>query len=98
MAGARELRKTLTVWRGAAVMLNIVLGAGLLTLPGLAVKQVGQAALLSWVLCAVASLPLLAVFTILGRRFPDAGGVPHFAERAFGRVPYVVGSFIFLAP
>ena len=39
-----ELSRSLTVWRGTAILLNIVLGAGLLTLPGLAIGSLGAAA------------------------------------------------------
>lgn len=91
-----ELRRTLSVWRGTAMMLNIVLGAGLLTLPGLAVQAAGTAALAVWLTCAVAAVPLLAVFAILGRRFPDAGGLAAYMKRAFGEPGYVCASFLFL--
>jgi amino acid efflux transporter len=50
-----SLNKSLGVFRGAAILLNIVIGAGLLTLPGLAVRQSGQFAIYAWLICAVAS-------------------------------------------
>jgi len=78
------LSKSLGVFRGAALLLNIVIGAGLLTLPGLAIKQLGDQAFSSWIVCAVSALPLLAVFIVLGRRYPEAGGVTAYALRAFG--------------
>ncbi len=90
------LQRTLGPWRGTALMLNIVLGAGLLVLPGLAVKQAGDAAFLVWVICALAAAPLLGVFIVLGRRYPDAGGLASIAGRAFGRPAYVAASFLFL--
>jgi amino acid efflux transporter len=90
------LRKPLTVVRGTAVMLNIVVGAGLLALPGLAFRDAGPYAFLSWVFCAVAAAPLLGVFLILGRRYPDAGGVARFAELAFGRPGYAAASLVLL--
>ncbi len=90
------LQRTLGPWRGTALMLNIVLGAGLLVLPGLAVKQAGDAAFLVWVCCALAAAPLLGVFIVLGRRYPDAGGLASIAGRAFGRPAYVAASFLFL--
>jgi amino acid efflux transporter len=90
------LQKTLTARRGTALMLNIVLGAGLLILPGLAVKLVGDHAFIAWLSCALASVPLLAVFVLLGKRYPNAGGIPHFAAKAFGPLFYILASFIFL--
>jgi amino acid efflux transporter len=91
-----ELRKTLSVWRGTALLVNIVLGAGLLVLPGLALERVGSLALSAWLICALVTLPLLAVFVVLGQRYPDAGGIAHFASRAFGRYAYVSASLLFL--
>lgn len=90
------LRQPLTVWRGIALMLNIVIGAGVLALPGLAVEQVGDHALLAWGVCALAALPLLAVFIVLGRRYPDAGGIAHYAKVGFGRSGYAIASFLLL--
>ena len=91
-----DLKKSIGVWRGTAMMLNIVLGAGLLTLPGLAVKTAGSSALLVWLVCALAAVPLLAVFGILGRRFPDAGGIAAVMKRAFGEYAQVGATFLFL--
>lgn len=90
------LRQHLTLAQGTALMLNIVLGAGVLILPGLAVREAGDLALVSWIVCGLAALPLLAIFVILGRRYPNAGGISHVAGRAFGRPAYIVGSLLFL--
>jgi len=91
-----ELARTLTPLRGAALMLNIVVGAGLLALPGLVIEVAADHALWSWLICAVASLPLLTVFIIMGRRYPHAGGIAHFARMAFGQPGFTIGSLIFL--
>lgn len=91
-----ELARTLTPLRGAALMLNIVVGAGLLALPGLVIEVAADHAVWSWLICAVASLPLLTVFIIMGRRYPHAGGIAHFARMAFGQPGFIIGSLIFL--
>ena len=91
-----ELVKTLSAMRGAGLMLNIVVGAGLLALPGLVVDAVGKYALWAWAICAFAAIPLLSVFIIMGKRFPNAGGIAHFSEMAFGSAAYIVTSVIFL--
>ena len=91
-----ELAKTLSATRGAGLMLNIVVGAGLLALPGLVVESVGNHALWAWAVCAIVAVPLLSVFIIMGRRFPNAGGIAHFSEMAFGSAAYIISSFIFL--
>ena len=91
-----ELVKTLSATRGAGLMLNIVVGAGLLALPGLIVEAVGDHAVWAWAACAIAAIPLLSVFIIMGRRFPNAGGIAHFSEIAFGPAAYIIASFMFL--
>jgi amino acid efflux transporter len=90
------LRQHLSFAQGTALMLNIVLGAGILILPGLAVQEAGRLAFAAWVVCGLAALPLVGVFVILGRRYPNAGGIPHMAGRAFGRPAYIIGSLLFL--
>jgi amino acid efflux transporter len=90
------LKRTLSVWRGAGLMLNIVIGAGLLALPGLVVDQAAGQALWAWLACTLVAVPLLAVFVIMGKRFPNAGGIAHFCEMAFGRSLYGAASFVFL--
>lgn len=91
-----DLPRTLSVWRGTAMMLNIVLGAGLLTLPGLAAQSAGASAPLIWALCALASAPLLVVFALLGRRWPGAGGLATILSKSFGRFGYIAGTLLFL--
>ena len=54
-----DLNKSIGLWQGTGMMLNIVLGAGLLTLPGLALMVAGDAALTIWIACALAAAPLL---------------------------------------
>lgn len=90
------IQRSLGVWRGTAVMLNIVLGAGLLILPGLAIGEGGEAALAAWLIAAAAALPLLAVFVVLGKRHAGAGGVAELAMRAFGPPGHLVTSMLFL--
>ena len=91
-----DLKPTLTVLRGTGLMLNIVVGAGLLALPGLTVGVAGDQALWAWFVCALAAMPLLLVFVILGGQYPDAGGIAHFVKLAFGEGGYIAASLIFL--
>lgn len=91
-----ELKKSITALTGAGLMLNIVIGAGLLSLPGLAVKVAGEHAIFTWIICALASIPLLLVFVIMGKNYPNAGGVSNFSKIAFGKKLYTITSFIFL--
>lgn len=90
------LTKSLTTLRGAGLMLNIVIGAGLLALPGMVVERAGQQAIWAWAVCALVAAPLLLVFIIMGMRFPNAGGITHFAQLAFGRRAYAICSILFI--
>jgi len=91
-----EIKKTLGAISGTAMFLNVVLGTGLLILPGLSAKIAGYAAFWAWVAAAAVSAPLLWVFALLGARFPHTGGIAHIVGRAFGRGGFVAASFIFL--
>jgi amino acid efflux transporter len=91
-----DLRKSLTVFTGTALLINIVVGAGLLTLPGLAVKAAGSHAFVAWILAGLVAAPLLLVFVLLGRSVPDAGGLAAYARAAFGPIGQRIASFLFL--
>lgn len=91
-----DLNKTIGLWQGTGMMLSIVLGAGLLALPGLAAATAGSGAIFVWLVCAVVSVPLLAVFAIVGRLHPDAGGIAAVMKKAFGRPGYASATFLFL--
>lgn len=91
-----SLTKSLGVFSGASLLMNIVIGAGLLTLPGLAVKVAGDNAFAAWAVCAVSAIPLLAVFIILGCRYPDAGGISAYARRGFGSLGARIAAFLLL--
>jgi len=79
------LAKTLTVPRATALALSIVIGSGLLVLPGLAYIESGGAAIYAWLLDALLVVPLLVVFAYLGSRYPSAGGIAGFVQAAFSR-------------
>ncbi len=79
-----ELRRTVGPLGGTAVAVSVVVGSGLLVLPGVAYSRHGAAALYAWILDGAIVLPLLAVFVWLGRRYPGAGGVAGYVRNAFG--------------
>ena len=67
-----------------ALYVGALFGPGLLMLPGLAAKIAGPASVLAWVgLLAVSALFAL-VFTALGTRFPDGGGVIAYTAAGLG--------------
>ena len=70
---------------GALVMLaTSLLGSSVFVVPVLGVQLAGQASLVSWLLLIAFMLPMAMVFGRLGRAYPHAGGVSHWASRAFG--------------
>ncbi len=85
MSAPAELSKTLTIGQAVALGVTIVVGSGLLILPGLAYQRVGRSAIYAWLICALIVLPILFIFARLGARFPSAGGVAGFVQAAFGR-------------
>lgn len=88
----------LTVPQGAALTLGAVIGTGVLSLPGLAAEIAGPASLISWLAMVLLSIPLSATFGALGARYPDGGGVAHYARMAFGaRASTVIGWCFFFA-
>ena len=80
-----QLAKSLTVTHAVGLALSIVVGSGLLVLPGLAYRQAGAAAIYAWLLDLAIVIPLLAVFAQLGARWPGAGGIAGFLQNAFSR-------------
>ncbi len=79
----QELKRTVGPFGAVALALGIVIGAGMFSLPGLVYAESGGWAVLAWVLDGVLILPLLVIFSSLGRRFPGAGGVTEFISNAF---------------
>lgn len=78
--------------------LGAVLGTGVLSLPGLAAQVAGPASLLSWLAMVLISIPLAVTFGGLGARYPDGGGVAHYARVALGeRASTVVGWIFYLS-
>ncbi|HBX82293.1 MAG: amino acid permease [Propionibacteriaceae bacterium] len=78
-------RGTLTVAQGTAMTIGAVLGTGVLSLPVLAARVAGPASLIAWAALLLISVALATTFSALGSRYPDGGGVAHFARLAFGR-------------
>lgn len=91
-----NLQKQLSLWAGTQFFLNLVIGAGVLTLPGIVYRQVGDLSLFAWLLAGIAVIPLLIVIAVLGRHFPNAGGIAYYAERAVGPLGQLIVAFLLL--
>jgi amino acid transporter len=71
----------------AAAIFNITVGAGIFVLPAHAAGQLGTAAPLAYIICAVATGLVALCFAEAGSRVPKTGGPYAYVETALG--PYV---------
>src|SRR5262249_28538869 len=74
----------LTTAKGAALYVGALLGPGLLLLPGLAAAEAGPASILAWLALLGLSGMFAAVFSALGRRYPQAGGIMGYVAAGLG--------------
>jgi amino acid efflux transporter len=85
MSEDNEMKKTLGLFTAIGLAITMVVGSGLLILPGLAYIKAGSSAIYAWGISALVSIPLLIVFARLGAEIPGAGGVAGFMQAAFSR-------------
>jgi len=85
MSRDNTLAKTIGLATAVGLAITMVVGSGLLILPGLAYREAGSAAVYAWGISALISIPLLVVFARLGAEIPGAGGVAGFMQAAFSR-------------
>lgn len=79
------MRKHISVIHGVALAISMVIGSGLLGIPGLAIERVGPIpALLAWIIIVFSIVPLVYIFSRLGVRFPSSAGIAHYVDMAFG--------------
>lgn len=78
------LRQTISVWRGLALAVSMVVGSGLLGLPGLALAEGPATAAAGWMFSILAVVPLIYVFARLGLRYTSAAGLSRYAQEAVG--------------
>lgn len=79
----RTLKPTLGLFSAVMLAISVVVGAGMLMLPGLVFQTAGRDAYWSWIGDSLLSVPLLWVFIRLGRAYPSAGGVSSFVGAAW---------------
>lgn len=79
-----ELRRTLTLWPAVGLAVTMVVGSGVLVLPGIAYAERRADAVWSWVAAAVVCVPLLRVIAVLGAKYPSAGGIAGFIRPSLG--------------
>lgn len=100
-----ELEKTVTLGRGVVLAILMVIGSGLLGLPGMVADSgTAQEVVFGWLLIILAAMPLIQICAELGKKFPCSGGLFHYAREAVGEwggyavTALVCGSFILGEP
>ena len=79
-----ENKPKIGVLVSTALSITIIVGAGLLVLPGLSFAKAGKYGYVPWILVAIAMLPLLHIFAFFGRTYPSAGGVVGYVRASIG--------------
>jgi amino acid transporter len=84
-----EQQKTLSPFDAVAIIVGIVIGAGIFKTPSLVAANSGSesAVVLLWVLGGTISLIGALCYAELATSYPDSGGDYHFIRRAFGGKP-----------
>ena len=82
-----SLQRVIGVRGLAAAIFNITVGAGIFVLPAYAAGQLGAAAPLAYLVCAIAIALVALCFAEAGSRVPQSGGPYAYVESAFG--PYI---------
>jgi amino acid transporter len=82
-----RLIRALGVWALAAGIINVTVGGGIFRLPSAAATQLGSAAPMAYLVCAVAMGLIVLCFAEAGSRVDLTGGPYAYVEVAFG--PFV---------
>jgi amino acid transporter len=85
--GAGQPRETLGLGHAMAIIIGIVIGAGIFAMPSLVAMNSASAGwmMFAWVLGGVISIIGALCYAELATTYPSAGGDYHFLYRAFGR-------------
>src|ERR1700720_4380460 len=80
-----------------ANIVNSTIGAGIFVLPALVAKNLGPAAPLAFIACALAMILFVTCFAMAGSRVSLTGGLYAYVEVAFGRyVGFLAGILYWL--
>jgi amino acid transporter len=91
-----QLLRAIGVLGLTANIVNTTVGASIFKLPADMAKQLGAAAPLAFVVCAIAMAFFVTSFALAGSRVSLTGGLYAYAELAFGRyVGFITGLFFY---
>lgn len=91
-----ELKGHLGLISGLLLIVTMILGSGILVIPGLVFEKLGKDGIYAWLACSLLSAPILITMVILGSTYPSTGGVAYFAKLAFGRYLEWLVALLFL--
>ena len=100
MAESRDagLHRGIGVFGLAAAIVNVVVGAGIFSLPAGMARAAGPYALVAYLLCALAMGAVVLCFAEAGSRVPTSGGTYGYVEAAFGPLAgFVAGVLLWLS-
>lgn len=81
-----------------ANIVNTTIGAGIFVLPALVARDLGAAALLAYLACAVAMTCVVASFAMAGSRVSLTGGIYAYVEVAFGPlIGFLTGFLVWIS-
>ncbi|HEX2080668.1 MAG TPA: amino acid permease [Longimicrobium sp.] len=96
-ASEARLIRAMGVWALAAGIVNVTIGGGIFRLPSAAATQLGTAAPLAYLVCAVAMGLIVLCFAEAGSRVDLTGGPYAYVEVAFGQfVGFLAGVLLWL--
>ncbi|WP_194456483.1 APC family permease [Bradyrhizobium sp. CCBAU 53421] len=81
---------------GILLVVSVILGSGILVLPGMVFERIGSDGIYAWLACSLLTTPILATMVMLGRAYPSAGGVAYYAKLAFGQYFELLVALLFL--
>ncbi len=76
-------------------VINMVVGGGIFVLPGLVAVHLGPAAIIAYLVCALAVALVFLCFAEIGTRITRSGGAYAYVEEAFGPFAGFVCSIVF---
>ena len=96
-AGESALVRAVGTWGLAAGIVNVTVGGGIFRLPSGAAQQLGAAAPVAYLVCAVAMALVVMCFAEAGSRVSLTGGLYAYVETAFGPfVGFLTGVLLWL--
>jgi amino acid transporter len=96
-SGERSLVRAIGTWALAAGVVNITIGGGIFRLPAVIARDIGPAAPLAYLVCAIAMGLIVLCFAEAGSRVSLTGGPYAYVELAFGPyLGFLTGVFIWL--